>query len=43
MLYVVTFVRDGKLESHVGTRAQCQALADYMTKTFRVSAEVKVA
>lgn len=41
MLYEITYVRSGKTETFKGTRAQCQALADYVFKKFRITAEVR--
>lgn len=35
MTYLVTYIRDGRAEVHeLSTRAQAQALADYVTNAF---------
>lgn len=43
MMYVVVYKRNGREERHVGTRAQCAALAEYVTRTFRVAVTMGVA
>jgi hypothetical protein len=41
MLYEITYVRSGKTETFTGSRMQCQALADYLSKTFRITANIR--
>jgi hypothetical protein len=43
MLYEVTYVRNGKVETMTGSRAQTQALMDYLDKHFSITAERKAA
>lgn len=41
MLYEVTYIRDGKQETHLLTYSQAMALADYLGRTFRITANVR--
>lgn len=41
MMYSVQYVRDGKPEVHLMSYAQAMALADYLKRTFRITAEVR--
>ena len=43
MLYEVTYVRSGKTEVFKGTRAQVQALCDYLNKTFGITVQPRIA
>lgn len=40
MTYAVTYTRNGRTERHVGTRAQVAALAEYVTRTFRITPSI---
>ena len=40
MMYVITYTRNSKVERHVGTRSQVQALADYLSRTFRIESTI---
>ena len=41
MLYELTYMRDRRMESFTGTRAQVQALADYLARTFGIIPEMR--
>lgn len=41
-MYTLTYTRDGRVNRHVGTRAQVQALADYITATFRIVPTIRL-
>ena len=41
MLYELTYVRDRREERFTGTRAACQALADYLASTFGIVPEMR--
>jgi hypothetical protein len=41
MLYELTYQRDRRSERFVGTRAQAQALADYLARTFGIVPQMR--
>lgn len=41
MMYQVTYRRDGREVSHTVTKAQALALADYLRRTFRITADIQ--
>jgi hypothetical protein len=41
MLYVIEYVRDGKVVTYMLPYAQARALADYLSRTFRITAMVR--
>jgi hypothetical protein len=40
MLYWIEYVRDGKQHTAHGSRAECQALADYLMSTYRIKSTI---
>jgi hypothetical protein len=40
MLYQLQYVRNGKPEVHLMSYAQAMALADYLQRTFRITASI---
>lgn len=42
-MYQIEYVRDGKVETYVGTLAQVRTLAEYLNKTFRITATYDIA
>lgn len=43
MTYRLTFTRNGSTRTELGSRAQVQALADYLQRTFRITSTLEVA
>lgn len=40
MTYVISYTLHGRYTERTGSRAQVQALADYLSKTYRIQAEI---
>lgn len=43
MMYVISYTRNGKPESETLTLAQCRLLAEYLQRTFRITADIQIA